>query len=101
MHDDGAVQADHIKSARGICGLGKFIMALVHVLPPSLFDVSLKLDTQRPVVPKAIESTVNFAGLEHEAIGFAVGDEFVHQVFNSHKPLPDLNLLDRLVEARV
>jgi hypothetical protein len=39
--------------------------------------------------------------LEHEAIGFAVGDEFVHQVFNSHKPLPDLSLLDRLVEARV
>jgi hypothetical protein len=23
--------------------------------------------------------------LEHEAIGFAVGDELVHQVFNSHR----------------
>ncbi len=84
VHDDGAIEADHIVGAGGLFGLNEFVVVLAHVLPPRFFDISFQFDAEGTVVPETIESAVDFAGLEKKSVGFAMRNEFVHQVFNCH-----------------
>ena len=78
MHDDRAIQADHFVRARCPFGLDEFVVPLAHIAPPGVFDVAFQLNTQRAIVPKTIESTVDFAGLKHESTSLAERHKFFH-----------------------
>ena len=53
-------------------------MVLTHVLPPRILDVPLEFDTERPVVPKAVQPTVDLARLEQESSSLAQRHQFFH-----------------------
>ena len=78
VHDDRAVEADHFISTGCTCGLDEFVVSLAHVAPPSVFDVSLELDAERPVVPEAVKPTVDLTGLKHESTSLAERHQFFH-----------------------
>ena len=64
--EDGAVEADDV-------------IAFAHVFaPPVVFEVALQLGAERAVVPAAVESTVDFSGLEDEAAALAQADNLLH-----------------------
>ena len=56
----------------------QFVVTANHVTPPSILDVTLEFNAQRSVVPKAIQSTIDFAGLKHVATAFAKRNELFH-----------------------
>lgn len=64
--EDGAVEAEDV-------------IALLDVFtPPEFLEVAFHLGAERAVVPAAIESAVEFCGLENEAFAFAEGNDFFH-----------------------
>ena len=78
VHDDRAFDADHFVRFRRAGGSDQVVVTRDHVAPPGFFDVALKLNPQRPVVPKPVEAAVDFARLKNKASPFAQRDEFVH-----------------------
>src|SRR4029079_750856 len=66
MREDRAVHSD-------------YIIALVHHdTPPVVLQITLKLDAERSVIPRAVESAVDFAGLKDEATPLTQADDFFH-----------------------
>ncbi len=78
MHDDRAIEADHLVGPRCPRQGGQIVMAGDHVSPPGVLEVAFQFDAERAVVPEAVEATVDFARLEDEAPTFAQGDQLVH-----------------------
>ena len=78
IHDDGAIEADHLKRRRRTWQRGQVVMAGDHVAPPGFLDVALQLDAERAVIPEAVEAAVDFARRKDEAAAFAQRDEFFH-----------------------
>ena len=66
IHDNRAVHADHILAFANISA------------PPEIFEIAFELDSQRPVIPKAIQPSINFRGLENKATAFAEADDLFH-----------------------
>jgi hypothetical protein len=66
MHEDGSVEADHVRSPLDI------------VAPPQTLDVLLELDAQRAVVPARARAAVDLTRLEDETAPLAEGNEGVH-----------------------
>jgi len=67
VHEDRRIDALHVFPVR-------------HRAPPGLLDVAQQFDTQRTIVPAAIEATVDLGTLEDESLAFAQGDEFLHHI---------------------
>ena len=78
VHDDCAVQADHLVGRRGAGRDEQFVVAGDHVPPPCLADVPLEFHAHRSVVPKALQPAVNLARLEEKSAPLAQGDQLVH-----------------------
>ena len=75
IHDDGAVHSDHV-------------FAFVDdAAPPEILEVAFQFDPHRAVVPEAVETAVDFGGLENKAAAFAEADDFFHPLlgFFGHK----------------
>src|SRR6185312_7060695 len=68
MHDDGGFEADDV------------ITTADHVVPPAIADVFAKLDSERTVVPEAVDAAVDFGRLKNKSTSFAQGNDLVHQV---------------------
>ncbi len=99
VHDDGAVDAGHFKG-RGGPGRGlRLVMGGDHVAPPGLADVSLQLDPQRAIVPKALQPAVNLARLKEKSPPPAQGDQLFH--FHGESTLPEENGRSSAVSGRV
>jgi hypothetical protein len=49
-----------------------------HIVPPSVFDIAFEEYAERTVVPKTVESAVDFGRLEQKASAFAQGNEIFH-----------------------
>ena len=54
------------------------VVAVGHLSPPRLLDIAQELDPQRPIVPAAIEATVDLRALKDEPLALAQGDDFFH-----------------------
>ena len=67
-HQDGAVHADDIVALLG------------HGFPPVVFQVPFESDSQGPVVPCAVQSSVDLGGWEDKAPAFAESHDFFHSV---------------------
>ena len=93
MHDDRAIESGHIVSRRCAHGRFEFIVTGDHVAPPGFFDIALQFNTQRPVVPKSLEATVNVARLKEKSASFAERNEFIH----IHPKAPLLAIEKRVV----
>ena len=78
MHNDRAIEADHFVRARGANGLDEFVVSLAHVAPPSVLDIAFEFDTERSVVPEAVNPTVDLTGLKHESTSLAERHQFFH-----------------------
>ena len=78
VHDDRAVQAGHFKGRGGAGRRVQFVMGGDHVVPPGLADVPLQFDPQGAVVPEALQSAVDFAGLKEKSPPPAQGDQLFH-----------------------
>ena len=78
VHDDRAIQPDHLERLRSAGQHGQIVVAGDHVAPPRFLDVALQLDAQRAVIPKAVQAAVDFARLKDEAPPFAQRDKFFH-----------------------
>src|SRR5262249_28329130 len=57
---------------------GEVVVPGDHVAPPRLLDVALQLDSERAVVPEAVEPPVDFARLKEEPAPLAQRDQLVH-----------------------
>ena len=68
VHDDGSLDADDV------------VAAADHVVPPAVADVLLELHAEGAVVEKAVESAVDFGGLENEAAAFRERNDGFHEV---------------------
>ena len=66
VHDDRGVESDHIIAVAG------------HRAPPSIAEVALEFRTQRAVVPKTTDPSVNLGGLENEPPPLAEADDLFH-----------------------
>ena len=53
-------------------------MALNHIPPPSVFDVPFQLDAKRAVVPKPIQTAIDFTRLKEESASLAKRYDFLH-----------------------
>src|SRR5437016_13719005 len=74
IHDDRTVDPRHldllpIRSGRRIHD---------HILPPGVLDVLLEQNTQRPVIPEAIDPTVDLARLKDKSLPPAQRHELFH-----------------------
>jgi hypothetical protein len=78
VHDDRAIEADHLVRFRGAGGRGQIVVAGDHVAPPGFLDVPLQLDAQGAIVPEAIQAAVDLARLKQKAPPLAQRDKFVH-----------------------
>src|SRR5262245_6728636 len=88
MHDDGAVEADHLVRAGGAGRRAEFIVAGDHVAPPDLLDIALQLDAERAVVPEPVQPTVDLASLEEKPAPLAQRDDLVHLLVFGHSLHP-------------
>ena len=61
MHDDGAIETDHLVGGGSPRGDIQLVVSCDHVTPPGLLDIAFQLDTEGTVIPKAVKSAVNFA----------------------------------------
>ena len=66
MREDRTVHADHV------------IALMHHDAPPVVLQVALQFNAKRSVIPSAIESAVDFAGLENKTAPFTQADDFFH-----------------------
>ena len=73
-HQDGAVHTDDIVALLG------------HGFPPVVFQVPFESDSQGPVVPCAVQSSVDLGGWEDKASAFAESHDFFHSVIR-HKAI--------------
>jgi len=74
VHQNRAVQSLHAVGQGSTVECAHVVVAAHHIRPPSFLDVSFKFDTQRAVVPKALQATVDFTGLKKETTSFAQRD---------------------------
>ena len=49
-----------------------------HIVPPSVFNIAFEQYAERTVVPKAVESAIDFGRLKQKAPAFAQGNEMFH-----------------------
>ena len=78
MHYNRAVEPGHFVRGRRAIGRFELVVGGDQVLPPGIFDVTLEFDTQRAVLPEAIDAAVDFTRLKQKASPFAERDEFFH-----------------------
>ncbi len=83
MHDDRAVESDHLESPWRTGRRDQFVVASDHVVPPGLLEVAFQLDAQRAVVPKTLDAAVDFAGLKQESTSLAERHDFFHRLHGS------------------
>ena len=76
VHDDRAVETDHLKLA----AVGAERRVANHNQPPGVLEIALQLDTERAVVPEAVDPAVDFAALKNEPPPLAQGDDALHGV---------------------
>ena len=57
-----------------------------HVPPPNILDVAFQFDTQRSVVPKTVDATVDGAGLKKEPSSLAERHDFFHLFWHLNFP---------------
>ncbi len=74
VHDDGAIEADHIEGLAVEAGG----WAADDILPPGVLEVAFEFDAEGAVVPESVDAAVDFGGLPDEAAAAAEGDEFFH-----------------------
>ena len=60
VHDDGGVEGDHFEEL----AVGAEAGAADDVLVPGVFEVSFEFDAEGAVVPEAVDSAVDFGGVE-------------------------------------
>ncbi len=78
VHDDGAIEPDHLVG-RGSAGQdANIVMGGDHVAPPGFLDVAFEFDAEGAVIPETVEAAVDFARLKNEPSAFAEGDELIH-----------------------
>ncbi len=66
IHDDRSIHADHV-------------LAFTNVpAPPKVLEVAFEFDSERAVIPKPIETPIDFGGLENEASALAETDDLFH-----------------------
>ncbi|EJX04118.1 hypothetical protein EVA_07773 [gut metagenome] len=53
-------------------------------MPPVLFDIVFQFDTVLTIVINSTESVINVAGWEYKTVFFAMGYNFLKNVFLSH-----------------
>ena len=68
IHNDGGVQPDYIVSL------------VDHRFPPLFFDIVFELDSQRAIVPEALQTSVDFGARVHKSPSFTQANDFVHKV---------------------
>src|SRR6266404_8259020 len=68
VHDDRGVQANNV------------IAQLRHRAPPRFLDIPFELRAQGAVIPKPIQTAVDFGGLKNEPAALAQGDNLLHQL---------------------
>jgi hypothetical protein len=56
-----------------------------HAAPPERTQVALQLGPERPVIPEAVDATVDLAGLEDEAPPRAQRDEILHALESARR----------------
>jgi hypothetical protein len=66
MHHYAGIYANHV------------ITLSNHCPPPGVFDILLQLHPQRPVVPAAPQTAIDFAAGEYKASPLAQRDNFIH-----------------------
>src|SRR5262245_16221093 len=74
IHDDRAVHAHHLN----LLPVWSERRAADHIVPPSGFDVVLEFDSERAVVPEAVDSAVDLARSKDESLAPAQRDQFFH-----------------------
>ena len=79
VHDDRAIEPDHLKSAGSAAWLNQFVVASDHVRPPRFLEISFEFNPQRAVVPEPLDAAVDLAGLKEESTFFTERDDFVHR----------------------
>ena len=67
-HEDGRVEPDDI------------VAELHHVAPPRVLNVSLELDTDRPVVPRRAQATVDLGRRKDQPSAFGEVDDGVQGI---------------------
>ena len=72
VHEDGAVDAHDV------------VVKQHHALPPVLLDIILQFYAILSVIIYSTEAIVNFAAREYEAVLFAVGHDFLENIFLCH-----------------
>src|SRR5205085_10915384 len=65
-HQDRAIHADDV------------LPLAHHNAPPIILHVPLQLDAERPVIPAAVKSAVDFARLENESPPLAQANDLLH-----------------------
>ena len=78
MHNNRAVQTNHLKFGRRAGHENHLVVRLNHVVPPRFLDVALDFDAQGAVVPKSVQTAVDFARLEQDSAAFAKRYQIFH-----------------------
>src|SRR6266508_4557602 len=72
-----------------------YIVALMHHdAPPVVLQVALYFDTERSVIPSAIEPAVDFARLENKTAPLTQADDFFHALgvgWRAHRKCPQIS----------
>ena len=78
MHNNRAIEPGHFKRTGRAGKLYHLVMPDDHIVPPRVFHIALKQNAKGPVVPKTVQTAVNFARLKQKAASFAKRDQFFH-----------------------
>ena len=73
-------EADHFELARSSRRDSRVVVVGDHVVPPRLPDVAFQLDAQRAVIPEAVQTAVDLAGLKDESAPFAERNDLIHRL---------------------
>ena len=78
VHDDRAIQSDHLIGRRRARLHIELVVAGDHVAPPGLADVALQFHAHGAVVPQTVQAAVNLAGGKQKSAPLAQGHQLVH-----------------------
>ncbi len=80
VHQQRAVETDHAERARRAGRLRRLVVMRDHVVPPRLLEVALELDTERAVIPGAVQAAVDFTRREDESPSLAERHYLFHRI---------------------
>ena len=88
VHHDRRFEADHVVARRRTGERRNLVVRGNHVGPPRLPHVAFQLDTERPVVPEAVQPAVDFRRLKDKPAPLGESHDLVHTIFDSHVGKP-------------